>query len=61
MRDAICARLDWFGIRLDPKKNWTAKGEARIDAADSRVQLWIMPTNEELVVARQSRDCLQGK
>jgi acetate kinase len=61
MRDAICARLDWFGIRLDPKKNWTAKGEARIDAPGSRVQLWIMPTNEELVVARQSRDCLQGK
>ena len=32
--------------------------EARIDAANSRVQLWIMPTNEELIVARQSRDCI---
>jgi acetate kinase len=61
MRAAICANLDWFGIRLDPAKNQSAKGEARIDAADSRVQLWIMPTNEELIVARQSRDLLQGK
>jgi acetate kinase len=58
MRTAICANLDWFGIRLDPQKNQSAKGEARIDAAGSRVQLWIMPTNEELIVARQSRDCL---
>jgi acetate kinase len=61
MRAAICSNLDWFGIVLDAAKNQTAKGEARIDAAGSRVQLWIMPTNEELVVARQSRDCLQGK
>ncbi|MBI3823856.1 MAG: acetate/propionate family kinase [Planctomycetes bacterium] len=58
MRDAICRDLAWFGIRLDAAKNGLAKGEARIDAADSRVQMWIMPTNEELIVARQSRDCL---
>jgi acetate kinase len=58
MRDAICHELDWFGIHLDATKNKSAKGEARIDAANSRVQLWIMPTNEELIVARQSRDCL---
>ena len=59
MRAAVCANLDWFGIRLDPKKNETAKGEAAIHAADSRVQLWIMPTNEELVVARQSKQLLE--
>jgi acetate kinase len=61
MREAICANLDWFGIQLSPGKNQSAKGEARIDAPGSRVQLWIMPTNEELIVARQSRDCLRGK
>ncbi len=60
MREAICANLDWFGIRLNPQKNLSAKREARIDADGSRVQLWIMPTNEELVVARQTRDCLRG-
>ncbi len=61
MREAICRDLDWFGIRLDPAKNKMAKGEARIDGLGSRVQLWIMPTNEELIVARQSRDCLVGR
>jgi len=52
MRSRVCADLDWFGIHLDTQKNATAKGEARIEAASSRVQLWIMPTNEELMVAR---------
>jgi acetate kinase len=59
MRSAVCADLDWFGIRLDEEKNFKASGEAPIHAADSRVQLWIMPTNEELVVARQSKQLLE--
>jgi acetate kinase len=59
MRSAVCADLDWFGIHLDQEKNATAKGEAAIHAADSRVQIWIMPTNEELVVARQSKQLLE--
>lgn len=58
MRAAVCADLDWFGIALDPDKNRTAKGEAPIHAARSRVQLWIMPTNEELIVARQVKGLL---
>ncbi len=61
MRNNVCSNLAWFGIELDASKNQSAKGEARIDAPNSRVQLWIMPTNEEIIVARQSRDCIQGK
>jgi acetate kinase len=60
MRAAVCADLDWFGIRIDPRKNAAAKGEMAIHAVDSRVQLWIMPTNEELVVARQAKALLEG-
>jgi acetate kinase len=60
MRADICANLDWFGIALDPRRNQEARGEARIDAAGSRVQLWIMPTNEELVVARQAQALLRA-
>jgi acetate kinase len=59
MREAVCANLDWFGIRLDPLKNGTAKGEMAIHSAASRAQLWIMPTNEELVVARQVKAFLE--
>jgi acetate kinase len=60
MRAAVCANLDWFGILLDPVKNQGARGEARIDAGRSRVQLWTMPTNEELIVARQARALLEA-
>jgi acetate kinase len=58
LRSQICANLDWFGIALDPGRNEEAKGEAPIHAANSRVQLWIMPTNEELIVARQAKELL---
>jgi acetate kinase len=58
MRAAICRDLDWFGIRVDAVRNQEANGETRIDGANSRVQLWIMPTNEELIVARQTCDYL---
>jgi acetate kinase len=61
MRAAICANLDWFGIALDPHINVTARGEARLDAVGSRVQLWIMPTNEELIVARQAKALLEAR
>jgi acetate kinase len=60
MRAAICANLDWFGIAVDPKVNSFAKGERRIDALGSRVQLWTMPTNEELIVARQTLALLKA-
>jgi acetate kinase len=61
MRSAVCANLDWFGIALDPTLNERAKAEMRIDAAGSRMQLWIMPTNEELIVARQAKEFLEAK
>jgi hypothetical protein len=35
-------------------------GEARIDAPDSRTAIWVMPTNEELIVARQAAEFLRS-
>jgi acetate kinase len=61
MREAICRDLGWFGIHLDADKNKSVKGESRIDASNSRVQMWIMPTNEEIIVARQTCGNLQGR
>jgi acetate kinase len=61
MREAICANLEWFGIILDLSANERAKGESAIHAATSRVQLWAMPTNEEIVVARQAKALLEGQ
>jgi acetate kinase len=60
MRAAICANLEWFGIAVDPDVNAHANAETRIDALGSRVQLWIMATNEELIVARQAKALLES-
>jgi acetate kinase len=61
IRSAVCADLGWFGIFLDPVRNGQARGETRIDASSSRVQLWIVPANEELIVARQTKEYLQSE
>ena len=60
IRAAVCANLDWFGIFLNPLRNESAKGEAAIHESKSRVQIWIMPTNEELIVARQAKALLSA-
>lgn len=59
IREAVCANLDWFGIELDQDKNQSASGECTLHTASSRVQIWTIPTNEEIIVARQARDYLQ--
>lgn len=61
IRSAVCADLDWFGIKLDPIRNHDAKGEVPIHSVTSRVQIWTMPTNEELIVARQARKWLEDR
>lgn len=61
IRAAICERLDFAGITLDPQRNADATGKAdqRLDApAKQGAQIWVVPTNEELVVARQTADVL---
>jgi acetate kinase len=57
-RAQICAGLEELGISLDESVNMTARGETKISDAGSRVQVWIVPTNEELIVARQVKECL---
>ena len=60
MRNGVCRDLDWCGISLDPALNMAGPAERRVSAEASRVQVWTVPTNEELVVARQSRDLLRS-
>jgi acetate kinase len=57
-RAAVCANLQELGIVLDTAANDGAIGEAKISAPQSRVQVWVIPTNEELVVARQAAQLL---
>lgn len=60
IRAGVCQGLEEFGVVLDSEKNASAKGECQLESEASRVQIWTIPTNEELVVARQSRALLEG-
>jgi acetate kinase len=54
IREAVCHNLDWAGIVLDPNKNQVRGKEEKISAVESDAEIWIVPTNEELIVARQT-------
>ena len=59
IRAAVCDGLEDLGIRLDESKNsQPAAGESRVDSSTANCQIWIVPTNEELIVARQTCACL---
>jgi acetate kinase len=57
-RARICARLAWIGLALDEAAN--QRHAQRISAAGSAVQAWIIPTDEEIVIARAARKLIGG-
>jgi acetate kinase len=56
LRAQVCERLSWLGIALDPLLNQLATGSEAlaIHQADSRVQVWVIPTDEGLVAAQEA-------
>jgi acetate kinase len=60
IRSGVCRNLDWIGIVLDPALNASGPAERRVSAPGSRVEVWTVPTNEELVVARQAKALLDS-
>ena len=55
IREMVCRNLSEFGIILDPAKNEACRAEEmRISTDSSKVQVWVIPTNEEIIVARQT-------
>lgn len=60
IREAICANVQELGIVLDLKRNSETRGtEGVISAPESRVKIMVIPTNEELVVAREVKRVLE--
>lgn len=54
IRAASCSNLDFFGIKIDENAN-VARGKLeKISTDDSKVQVWVIPTNEELLIARDT-------
>ena len=56
IRRRVCEKSAWLGLRLDSAAN--ACSEACISAADSRVSIWALPTDEELMIVRHTIDVL---
>ncbi|MCL2445278.1 MAG: acetate kinase [Oscillospiraceae bacterium] len=59
-REAICEGLTYLGMNIDTNINAVRvrEGELRISTDDSRVQVWVIPTNEELLIARETAQLL---
>ena len=55
-RASICEGMEWLGIKLDPEKNKLRGKERVISADDSKVQVWVIPTDEELMIAQDTAE-----
>lgn len=62
IRHAVCAGLEELGLAIDPAKNEVARSsEVRLEPEGNATQVWIIPTNEELIVARQTVQVLAAE
>ncbi len=57
VRSGACKDMDYMGIKLDEELNAKTQGElAKISAPDTKVEVWVVPTNEELLIARDTKE-----
>jgi acetate kinase len=61
LREQVCESLAWMGVRIDKERNQQANGKAAwaIHAPDSRIEVWVIPTDEGRVAAREAGQILQ--
>ena len=55
-RDEICAGLEYMGVKLDPQRNAVRGGEHLLSADDSKVKVFVIATDEELMIARDTKE-----
>lgn len=61
-RKESCSKMSFFGIKIDDERNSSVKNEvAIISSDDSKVKVFVIPTNEELVIARETVSVLQSR
>ena len=56
IRAAVCEYLGYLGVKIDPEKNAQRGFENKISTEDSKVQVWVIPTNEELMIAQDTAE-----
>jgi acetate kinase len=55
VREAVCEDMDYFGIKIDKELNRSTRGKLiKLSTPDSKVEVWVVPTNEELLIARDT-------
>ena len=54
LREMVCDYLGYLGVKLDAEANKVAGEEQLISTADSKVKVYVIPTNEELAIARET-------
>lgn len=54
VRQAVCEQLQHLGVKIDPQKNQVKGQEAEISTSDSPIKVFVVPTNEELMIARDT-------
>ena len=59
-RAAICEYLGFMGVKIDPVKNKVRGKECVISTDDSKVQVWVVPTNEELMIAQDTAELVNA-
>ncbi len=59
-RAALCEKLGFLGVKLDAEKNKIRGEEIEITTPDSTIKVYVIPTNEELVIARDTLEIVNG-
>ncbi len=55
VRERVCRNMSFFGIEIDEELNRKSRGQlVKLSTANSRVEVWVVPTNEELLIARDT-------
>ena len=60
IRAAVCEYLGFLGVKIDPELNSKRGKEMVISTPDSKVQVWVVPTNEELMIAQDTAELVKA-
>ncbi len=60
IRECICKRLEWLGVEINKEANQIRGEEQEISTKNSKVKVWVVPTNEELVIARDTKAIVES-
>ena len=60
VRAGVCEYLGYLGVKIDPELNKKRGTELKISTPDSKVEVWVVPTNEELMIAQDTAELVKA-